>query len=150
LVQQVQDFTDNINSKLKEVGAKTTLDEIKKDPQWKDEYLEILTHIEIKNGDDLEDIFNSIEEYKENEIFVNFNSSTWKSENAKKQSIVNDIKIGDTISDEDFKVLGDAYEDYFELQNDGTYKLIAAAEDLRDAVDAIETKKILDNIKERD
>jgi hypothetical protein len=55
--------------------------------------------------------------------------------------------MGDTISSDDFKILGDAYKEYFELQNDGTYRLIGAAEDLKAAIDAIENKKALENIK---
>ena len=55
--------------------------------------------------------------------------------------------MGDTIDADDFKILGDAYSEYFELQNDGTYRLIATAEDLKKAIDAIENKKALENIK---
>ena len=55
--------------------------------------------------------------------------------------------MGDTISEEDFNKLGDAYSDYFELQNDGTYKLIANAEDLKAIIDGIDTQKALEGMQ---
>ena len=48
--------------------------------------------------------------------------------------IVNDLETGDSISAEDYAILGEEYQQYFSEQLDGTYKLIIAASALRDIV----------------
>ena len=50
--------------------------------------------------------------------------------------IIKDINTGDTISAEEFKALGDGYDDYFMRMADGTYKLTADAKKFYDLVHA--------------
>ena len=53
---------------------------------------------------------------------------------AKVMKIIGDIKIGDTISAEDYKELGDGYEEYFRLMADGTYQLTSDADEFYNLV----------------
>ena len=53
---------------------------------------------------------------------------------AKVMEIIGDISIGDTISEEDYKELGDGYEEYFRLMADGTYQLTSDAEEFYNLV----------------
>lgn len=56
------------------------------------------------------------------------------SEFAKLHKIIDGIKTGDTISQEDYLALGAGYEDYFMKMADGTYKLVGDAEEFYNAV----------------
>lgn len=53
---------------------------------------------------------------------------------AKVMKIIGDIKIGDTISAEEYSKLGDGYEEYFRLMADGTYQLTNDAEEFYNLV----------------
>ena len=53
---------------------------------------------------------------------------------AEVMKIIGDIKIGDTISAEEYSKLGDGYEEYFRLMADGTYQLTSDAEEFYNLV----------------
>ena len=78
-----------------------------------------------------------------------FDSAAWQNSYSKKQEIVGDLSTGETISAEDYALLGEEYKQYFTLQSDGTATLIAKASELKDAIHAIEIDKLEDSIRER-
>jgi hypothetical protein len=67
---------------------------------------------------------------------------------AKVMEIIGDINIGDIISEEDYKELGDGYEEYFRLMADGTYQLTSDAEEFYNLVKENALKKYSNTIKE--
>jgi hypothetical protein len=56
--------------------------------------------------------------------------------------IVNDLETGDSISAEDYTILGEEYQQYFSEQLDGTYKLIGTANEFKAIVESIELEKL--------
>jgi hypothetical protein len=56
--------------------------------------------------------------------------------------VIDDLETGDTISAEDYAVLGEEYAQYFQVQADGTAMLIAKAEDLKSAIDNISLESL--------
>lgn len=54
---------------------------------------------------------------------------------SERQKIADGISKGDTISAEDYEKLGEAYNNYFRLMEDGTYQLIEDAEKLKESVE---------------
>jgi hypothetical protein len=56
--------------------------------------------------------------------------------------IVNDLETGDSISSEDYTILGEEYQQYFSEQLDGTYKLIGTANEFKAIVESIELEKL--------
>lgn len=76
-----------------------------------------------------------------------FDLEKWKSDYAAKMDIVNDLETGEAISAEDYALLGEEYQQYFQVQADGTAILITKAEELRAAVQGIETGKLKTEIQ---
>lgn len=60
--------------------------------------------------------------------------------------VADGLEFGDTISAEDFAVLGDEFESYFTRMADGTYKLTGDAEDFYDAVQEKSIEGFVQNI----
>lgn len=60
--------------------------------------------------------------------------------------VADGLEFGDTISAEDFAVLGDEFESYFTRMADGTYKLTGDAEDFYDAVQGKSIEGFVQNI----
>lgn len=75
-----------------------------------------------------------------------FNLESWKSDYAAKMDIINDLETGDTISAEDYAILGEEYSQYFQVQADGTAILIAKAEELKAAAQGIEIGELEEDI----
>lgn len=108
--------------------------------------LDILANIKLTGEETLEDILAKIENYKNNTIEVGFNLETWKSDYAARMKVINDLETGDTISAEDYALLGEEYQQYFQVQADGTAILIAKAEDLKNAIDNISLESLKEEI----
>lgn len=70
------------------------------------------------------------------------------SEFAKLHKIIDGIKTGDIISQEDYLTLGVGYEDYFMKMADGTYKLIGDAEEFYNAVNGQSINNFVDAVAE--
>ena len=76
------------------------------------------------------------------------------SDNKKKQNsahdIVDDLHYKDAISADDYATLstylGDALGEFFTITTDGTYELRGSAQFLKDAIDQIETQKLLEGL----
>lgn len=64
---------------------------------------------------------------------------------AERQEIVDNLKLGDTISPEEFDKLGKGYEGFFKLMEDGTYQLIEDSELLANQVESLQQKILLDD-----
>ena len=82
-------------------------------------------------------------------VIPTFDSAAWQNKYSQKQEIAGDLSTGETISAEDYALLGEEYKQYFTLQSDGTATLIAKASELKDAIHAIEIGKLEDSIRER-
>lgn len=171
------DAADKINQNMSELGneggatyakmmnqAMEKIDWNKLTPEEDKEATEALANVDVSAwdaADQIVDIVNQYgdavglvtEEWKANEKAIRsasgavFDVDSWKGSSAEKQSVASGLKTGDTIDAEEYNKLGAAYSQFFQLQNDGTYKLVAAAEDLQSAVQAIETQKMLENIQ---
>ena len=76
-----------------------------------------------------------------------FDLDAWKKDYAAKMDIVNDLETGDSISAEDYAVLGEEYQQYFDIQADGTAILIAKAEELRAAIQGIEISELENDVR---
>jgi len=66
----------------------------------------------------------------------------------KLHDVIDSIKIGDTISSETFNELFPGMEDYFALLADGSYKLIANAEEFKEIVHQTTLDKFKDLLNE--
>ena len=64
----------------------------------------------------------------------------------KLQKIIDGIKIGDTISPEDYAELGEGFESYFQLMADGTYKLIKSANEFVNIIKLSQQQELYDSI----
>ena len=76
-----------------------------------------------------------------------FDIEAWKKDYAAKMDILNDLETGDSISPEDYALLDEEYQQYFQVQVDGTAILIQKAEELRAAIESIETQELKDSIQ---
>ena len=65
---------------------------------------------------------------------------------AKIQEVAGDLHLGDSISAEEFNVLGDEFRQYFTLMADGTYKLTHNAEEFQKSIQEKSVKGFVDNI----
>jgi len=50
--------------------------------------------------------------------------------------IIDGIKVGDTLTSEQWDILGEGYEEYFVLMSDGTHMLVGDAEEFFNKVNA--------------
>ena len=76
-----------------------------------------------------------------------FDLESWKADYAKKMDIIKDLETGDEISAEDYALLEEEYQQYFQVQADGTAILIAKAEELKAAAQGIEISELEDDIR---
>ena len=76
-----------------------------------------------------------------------FDLDAWKKDYAAKMDIVNDLETGDSISAEDYTILGEEYQQYFDIQADGTAILTTKAEELRAAIQGIEIGELENDVR---
>lgn len=141
LVDEGNTLISGVTENLKvtgEDGDGVTLEELQKDGRWQEGDLELLAQIRITNEDDVDSIFEKIRNIEATQ----FNLETWKSDYAARMKVINDLETGDTISAKDYALLGEEYQQYFQVQADGTAILIAKAEDLKSAIDNISLESL--------
>ena len=107
-----------------------------------------LEQLEHFNGSSMEELIAYLTEIQNIEP-PEFDVDSWKADYAKKMSIIKNLETGDSISPEDYNLLGDAYQDYFQEQLDGTYLLIGAAEELKAKAQETETEILKEEIKQQ-
>ena len=95
-------------------------------------------------------IDNLIQQVEEMPRVYNTSGDAIIAENTQLQKSIKNLKTGDTIDANVYDQLKDAgvnVDKYFTKMNDGTYKLIGTADDLREAVNAISTSSLLGTVK---
>lgn len=102
------------------------------DPQLNEEELKASVEKQLKR-------FGSLELQANAEVHLQDTSY------AERQEIVDNLKLGDTISPEEFDKLGKGYEGFFKLMEDGTYQLIEDSELLANQVESLQQKILLDD-----
>lgn len=102
------------------------------DPQLNEEELKASVEKQLKR-------FGSLELQANAEVHLQDTSY------AERQEIVDNLKLGDTISPEEFDKLGKGYEGFFKLMEDGTYQLIEDSELLANQVESLQQKMLLDD-----
>lgn len=100
------------------------------DPQLNEEELKASVEKQLKR-------FGSLELQANAEVHLQDTSY------AERQEIVDNLKLGDTISPEEFDKLGKGYEGFFKLMEDGTYQLIEDSELLANQVESLQQKILL-------
>ena len=103
---------------------------------WKAEYLDLLDDIVIDTGDSIEDVIAKLKQKTEEIAGITQEQADlegWTTQYAEQMKVLSDLKQGDKISAEDYATLGNAYQQYFQKQLDGTYMLTAAADELKKA-----------------
>ena len=106
-----------------------------------------LEQLEHFNGSSMEELIAYLTEIQNIEL-PEFDVESWKADYSKKMDIVKDLETGDSISPEDYSLLGEEYQQYFQVQADGTAILTAKAEDLLATVQQIEIGKLTGEIKQ--
>lgn len=145
-----QHLIDEYTRAASALKGEVSLEDLMSSEDFNLEDLEILAHLQLTGEETLEEILAKIDAHKNNTIEVGFNLDTWKKDYAAKMDIVNNLETGDSISPEDYALLGEEYQQYFSEQLDGTYKLIIAANTLRDIVNGIELKELKNNIEKNE
>lgn len=95
-------------------------------------------------------IDNLIQQVEEMPRIYNTSGDAIIAENTQLQKSIKSLKTGDTIDANVYDQLKNAgvnVDKYFTEMNDGTYKLVGTADDLREAVNAISTSSLLDTVK---
>ena len=100
--------------------------------------LDILANIKLTGEETLEEILAKIEAYKNNTIEVGFNLQDFKTN----YSFAQGVKDGESYSADDITQLDVAYQQYFQEQLDGSYKLTIAASEFKEIVESIELDKL--------
>ena len=106
-----------------------------------------LEQLEHFNGSSMEELIAYLTEIQNIEP-PKFDLESWKADYTKKMDIIKDLETGDSISAEDYALLGKEYQQYFQVQADGTAILTAKAEDLLATVQQIEIGKLTGEIKQ--
>lgn len=105
-----------------------------------------LEQLEHFNGSSMEELIAYLTEIQNIEP-PEFDVDSWKTDYSKKMDIIKDLETGDSIA-EDYALLGEEYQQYFQVQTDGTAILTAKAEDLLATVQQIEIGKLTGEIKQ--
>ena len=146
LINQYQRYGDALAKAQK--PNEINLETLTSHSEWKTEYLDLLDDIAIGAGDTIESIIAKLKAVYENLPENQFSLGAWKKNYSSKMDIVKDLQAGDSITAEQYAALGEQYAHYFDVQTDGTAILIAKAEDLRSAVQSIETEELLNEIQD--
>ena len=94
------------------------------------------------------DIGSFVDKMKEiNNATSDYGLSNFKEEIKNINEVASGLEFGDTISAEDYKKLGEGYEDYFTLMADGSYKLTGDAEAFYNAVMKNSRDKLIESIQ---
>lgn len=139
----VDDYADYLAKKYKQLDTildktkenkNVTLNDLTSDKRWKSEYLDLLDDITVTEEDSIESIINKLKQKAEEIAGITQEQADlekWTSDYANQMKVLSKLKQGDKISDEDYGTLGEAYQEYFQKQLDGTYMLTKAAEELQ-------------------
>ena len=145
LINQYQRYGDALAKANNPNGV--NLETLTSHEEWKSEYLELLDDIAIGAGDTLESIIAKLKAAYETLPENQFSLDNWKKDYSSKMDIVKDLQTGDSITAEQYAILGEQYAQYFQAQADGTAILIAKAEELRAAAQGIEIGELEDDIR---
>lgn len=124
------------NTKLKDKNVDFSLNELTEADGWKAEYFDLLDDIAIEEEDSINKIIAKLKQKAEEIAGITQEQADLESQTtqyAEQMKVLSDLKQGDKISVEDYATLGDAYQQYFQKQLDGTYMLTAAADELKNA-----------------
>lgn len=114
-----------------------------------DELVTLFDNIEpasILSGQALDRIKQLLGKWIGEDVVENIDANSEKERYSTVSKITDDLDFGSTISAEDYQTLGAAYREYFQIQEDGTYKLITNAITLKEAVEDIELSDLKKSI----
>ena len=143
-----QHLIDEYSRAASALKGKVSLEDLIGSEDFNLEDLDILAHLQLTGEEDLDELLAKIKAYKNNTIEVGFDLESWKTDYSKKMDIIKGLETGDSISAEDYAFLGEEYQQYFQVQADGTAILTAKAEDLLAIVQQIEIGKLTGEIKQ--
>ena len=134
----VDDYANYLVTKYSELANKgINFNELTKEENgWKAEYLDLLDDRVIDTNDSIDIIIAKLKQKAEEIAGITQEQTDlegWTTQYAEQMKVLSDLKQGDKISAEDYATLGDAYQQYFQKQLDGTYMLTAAADELKNA-----------------
>lgn len=116
---------------------------------WKDEYYSLLQEMPIEAGTTIEQIIQQLQEKLSTLPEQQFDLSSWKSQYAALQEVIDDVAKGDSIDSDAYGQLGEEYQQYFREQLDGTYALTIAAEEFKKIVQETEVDKLKEDVEDK-
>lgn len=130
--QMIEGVLNDTYSSLKEAGLEQYFDDLVIDPTLDEEAL-------------WKSIEEQIKKFESKKLAAELDVEVADITYSEKQKIVDGLSVGDTISKEDFDKLGQGYEGFFKLMEDGTYQLIQDAQLLEDQIESTRQKSLLDH-----
>lgn len=115
---------------------------------WKDEYYSLLQEIPIEAGTTIDEIIQALQEKLSSMPEGQLDLSYWKSQYTALQEIYDDVASGKSIEAEDYDLLDEKYQQYFERQIDGNYELIVSAEKFKTIIESIPLDELKSSIAE--
>ena len=152
LIDESQKANEQFNF-LKEIfggeGNKEEWQDFLKDMTGED--WEILANIDLTGVESLEEVIALIEEYKNSEIGVDVNVST-KEDFVSVYKATKNLKTGDSLDPETYgnmiDILGEKFQEFFAINAEGEYQLIAKTKEFQAAVEGIQISNINQQISD--